>query len=73
MYMRPRCTGMLRHLLLLIFAELTDSKYSINFSLHSHLLLEVMLAFVIMLFFFSIWSKVRCYHPRHGDKFCALC
>ena len=72
MYMRPRCTGMLRHPLLLTFAELTDSKYSMIFSLHSHLLLDVRLAFGIMLLF-SIWSNVPCHGPYHSDKFCALC
>ena len=34
MYMRLRCTGMLRHLPLLTFVELTDSKYHMIFLLH---------------------------------------
>lgn len=35
MYMRPRCTGMLRHLPLLTFVELADREYSmISITLH---------------------------------------
>jgi hypothetical protein len=47
---------MLRHLLLLTFVELIDSKYSIIFVLHFPLSSEVMLEFANMPLF-SLWPK----------------
>jgi len=66
MYMKPRCTGMLRHLPLLTFVELTDSKYSMIFLLHSWQPLDVMLAFVNMLLL-PLWYKVLTNAMRFAD------
>jgi len=55
MYMRLRCTGMLRHLPLLIFVELTASKYFMISYFTLHVLSDLVRSFVSIPLY-SLWS-----------------
>lgn len=67
MYMRPRCTEMSRHLLLLTFVELKASKYSMIFCFTIYELSDLLLLFVNILLY-SHCHRVPSHHARSAGK-----